>query len=179
MKGFILKMVTATRYCVGGCLPPALIVIMWLAHHITWTTPGGHYNPHPQPTVTPHHGNTENGQAKALVDMCKNAKEPERPDTDHMNSTGFRVPDHAIIEDKFTVVMLTHNRDQILRKVLQWYGRMSRIDRIILYWNNPGRPPPDFHHELNLQVPLVTEQVNIKNLGDRFRPNPLIRTSGE
>ncbi len=114
-----------------------------------------------------------------LVDMCNNDKQNEIPDSQHMDSTGYYVPDSPVVQDKFTLVMLTHDRDEILRNVLQWYDTMTKIDRIILYWNNPGRAAPDFYQELNLNIPLITEEVNITNLGERFRPNSNIRTEGK
>ena len=114
-----------------------------------------------------------------LVDLCNNDKQNEIPDSQHMNFTGYHVPDSPLVEDKFTLVMLTHDRDEILRNVLHWYGNMTKIDRIILYWNNPGRSAPDFYQELNLSIPLITEEVNITNLGERFQPNLNIRTEGK
>ena len=115
-----------------------------------------------------------------LVDMCKNDKENEIPDSLHMNSTGYRVPDYPLVNgDKFTIIILTHDRDKILRQVLAWYGKMAKVDRIIVYWNNPERTPPNFSQELRLNVSLIIEAVNITNLGERFRPNPNIRTNGE
>ncbi len=153
------------------------IYLAWLTQ---WKSPdlkntnGGEIpgDPRPEPI-----GKTTNNRG-ILVDLCNNDKENEIPDSQHMNSTGYHVPDSPVVEDKFTLVMLTHDRDEILRNVLRWYGNMTKIDSIILYWNNPGKAAPNFYQELNLSIPIITEEVNITNLGDRFQPNSNIRTDG-
>lgn len=82
-------------------------------------------------------------------------------------------------ENKFTVVMLTHDRDAFLWKALKIYANVSAIDQIILYWNNPGRSPPDFQKDIQFTPEILVISVNLTSLNERFLPRAAIRTQGE
>ncbi len=81
-------------------------------------------------------------------------------------------------EDNFTVVILTHDRDNFLWLAMEIYANVSAIDRIIVYWNNPGRPPPDFNAEIQFKPDLLVIPINLTSLNERFFPLPDIRTKG-
>ena len=43
---------------------------------------------------------------------------------------------------KFTVYIITYDRDKTLRYIIRHYGKSHLVDRIIISWNNIGRKPP-------------------------------------
>ena len=43
---------------------------------------------------------------------------------------------------KFTVYVITYDRDKMLRSVVNHYGKSQLVDRIVISWNNIGRKPP-------------------------------------
>ncbi|XP_014673093.1 PREDICTED: uncharacterized protein LOC106813470 [Priapulus caudatus] len=49
---------------------------------------------------------------------------------------------------RFTVVMMTYRRNDLLRMVLTNYSKMAFIYRIILLWHNLGEEVPDFPYDI-------------------------------
>ena len=43
---------------------------------------------------------------------------------------------------KFTVYVITYDRDKMLHIVVNHYGKSQLVDRIVISWNNIGRKPP-------------------------------------
>lgn len=101
-----------------------------------------------------------------------------RPNFTHMDLSEYHLP-KEVHKDKFTVVVLTHNRTKILLQTLRHYANMSKVDRIIVTWNNQGVEPPPLQKMLNTQVPIVINIMPENKLRLRYQPVPEIRTQGE
>ncbi len=89
----------------------------------------------------------------------------------------FFIP-KTVNDSQFTLVMLTHNRTDIMLKTIQNYAQMKTIHKIILLWNNIGTPAPNISDMVNLSMPLVVKTLKENKLRLRFLPLPEIETQG-
>ncbi len=82
--------------------------------------------------------------------------------------------------EKFTIVIQTYNRTDLLIKILNHFSAVHEVDRIIVVWNNIGITPPyDLWDSLGphpTEVIFLEQQVNkVRNRLQRFAE---IRTEG-
>ncbi len=110
--------------------------------------------------------------------LCSSDIDRQLPNRTAMRASGYSIPYYPVEEQNFTVVILTHDRDEILRKSLQRYGTMAHVNSIVLYWNNPGRRTPNFTEEMTFRMPLHVKEIELKSLGERYVPVQEINTSG-
>ena len=85
----------------------------------------------------------------------------------------------SAIEDKFTVVMQSYKRDDLLHRLLKHYCKISLIDRIIIVWNNVNVPVPDFLRNMGCGRERFFLRQSHNTIRNRFQPFPQIRTEGE
>ena len=90
----------------------------------------------------------------------------------------FSRPEIDPENEKFTIVMTTYKRNEILQKVLNHYCRTPQLDKIIVIWNNVGTPVPDFLLNIStscaVSLKFIEETEN--KLTRRFKPRPEIET---
>ncbi len=110
--------------------------------------------------------------------LCGKDIDSQLPNITAMRNSKYKVPYYPVTDDTFTLVMVTHERDELLRKALKRYGQVDAIDSIIIYWNNPGRKPPNFRAEMTFRMPLVIKEVELKSLGERYTALEETRTKG-
>ena len=79
--------------------------------------------------------------------------------------------------DKFTIVMQTYKRTDILKRLIRHYTSVSKVDQILVVWNNVGEPlPSDIVSSSSVPVKFLIQPVN--NVRNRLQPFPEIQTSG-
>lgn len=81
--------------------------------------------------------------------------------------------EHGAEEDvKFTIIMQTYNRTDILLKLLNHYQAMPHLQKIIIVWNNIAEPTPlKIWDSLGPHpVPLVFKQQNTNLMRNRLQP---------
>uniref|UniRef100_A0AC34GPT5 Uncharacterized protein n=1 Tax=Panagrolaimus sp. ES5 TaxID=591445 RepID=A0AC34GPT5_9BILA len=76
--------------------------------------------------------------------------------------------------EQFTIVIVTFNRDQVLKTRLQDLHEVPFLNRIIVIWNNIGREPPLSWPRLNIPIYFIKAEKN--SLNNRFIPYDLIET---
>ncbi|XP_014677996.1 PREDICTED: exostosin-like 2 [Priapulus caudatus] len=69
-----------------------------------------------------------------------------KPGNRTVDSSPLRTRPAAV--PRFTVVMMTYRRNDLLRMVLTNYSKMAFIYRIILLWHNLGEEVPDFPYDI-------------------------------
>ena len=94
----------------------------------------------------------------------------------------IKVPElqyQSIENEKFTVIIPTYKRVELLKRVLENYCKLtSHIDSIIVVWNNIEEPIPDTLKYFSCSVPVHLKQETTNSLNNRFKPFPEIRTEG-
>lgn len=86
---------------------------------------------------------------------------------------------HNLKEDKYTVIMPTFRRTDILRTVLRHYCDFTEIDKIILVWNNVNdRPPYNIGRELKCKCDITVLRQEKNLITNRFRPISYVGTEG-
>lgn len=79
--------------------------------------------------------------------------------------------------DKFTIVMQTYKRTDILKRLIRHYISVPKVDQILVVWNNIGEPlPSDIVSSSSVPVKFLIQPVN--NVRNRLQPFPEIQTSG-
>ncbi|KAK7945670.1 hypothetical protein WMY93_001398 [Mugilogobius chulae] len=75
-------------------------------------------------------------------------------------------------EPKFTIIMQTYNRTDVLLKLLNHYQAMPHLQKIIIVWNNIGEPTPQkLWDSLGPHpIPIVFKQQNINLMRNRLQP---------
>ncbi|XP_028986795.1 exostosin-like 2 isoform X2 [Betta splendens] len=81
-------------------------------------------------------------------------------------------------ERKFTIIIQTHNRTDILLRLLNHYQAVPHLQQIVIVWNNIGETPP-----LTLwtsfgphPVPVVFKEQRSNLMRNRLQPFPEINT---
>lgn len=84
-------------------------------------------------------------------------------------------------EQRFTVIIQTYNRTDILLKLLNHYQAVPRVRQIIIVWNNVGEQTP-----LKLwnsfgphPVPVVFKEQSSNRMRNRLQPFREIDTDGK
>ena len=82
--------------------------------------------------------------------------------------------------EKFTIVIQSFNRTDLLMRLLNHYSAVHQVDRIIVVWNTLGEEPPyDWWEKLKphpAEVVFLVQEVN--NVRNRLQRFPEIRTEG-
>ncbi|KAJ0011643.1 hypothetical protein NQD34_012618 [Periophthalmus magnuspinnatus] len=79
---------------------------------------------------------------------------------------------HRMVEEsKFTIIMQTYNRTDVLLKLLNHYQAMPHLQRIIIVWNNIGEPTPQkLWDSLGPHpVPIVFKQQSTNLMRNRLQ----------
>ncbi|XP_078119873.1 exostosin-like 2 [Sander vitreus] len=81
-------------------------------------------------------------------------------------------------EKRFTIIIQTYNRTDILLKLLNHYQAAPHLQQIIIVWNNIGEQTPlKLWNSLGPHpVPLVFKEQTINNMRNRLQPFPEIDT---
>lgn len=84
-------------------------------------------------------------------------------------------------EDKFTIVIQTYNRTDVLLKLLNHYQGVPHLQRIIIVWNNIGEQTPlKLWNSLGPHpVPVVFKEQARNLMRNRLQPFPEIDTDGQ
>lgn len=79
---------------------------------------------------------------------------------------------HSTEEARFTIVMQTYNRTDVLLKLLNHYQSMPHLQKIIIVWNNIAEPPPQkLWDSLGPHpVPLLFKIQNSNLMRNRLQP---------
>ena len=81
--------------------------------------------------------------------------------------------------ERFTIVIQTYRRQQLLRRILPHYCNMSLVDRILVVWNNINTSvPPDLHSLECSRAELKFLPMSRNTVRNRFQPFPQISTEG-
>lgn len=84
-------------------------------------------------------------------------------------------------KEKFTLVMQTYNRTDLLIKLLNHYSGIQHLDRIVIVWNNLNQTPPErFWNSLKphpTEVFFLAQKEN--KMRNRLKSFPEIRTEGK
>ena len=85
-----------------------------------------------------------------------------------------------IDQEKFTIIIQTFNRTDLLMRVLNHYSGLQGVDRILIVWNTLGEVPPyQWWEELGphpTEVIFLEQTVN--NVRNRLQRFSEIRTEG-
>lgn len=84
-------------------------------------------------------------------------------------------------EERFTIIIQTFNRTDILLKLLNHYQAVPHLQKIIVVWNNIGEEPPvALWDSLGPHpVPLVFKEQTSNQMRNRLQSFPEIETDGK
>ena len=87
--------------------------------------------------------------------------------------------DHSA--DRFTLILQTFNRTDILMKLLNHYSAMPNLDKIIVVWNNiEEQPPLEVWLKLSPHpVPVLFLRQDDNKMRNRLKPFKQIETKGK
>jgi len=90
----------------------------------------------------------------------------------------FSNPETNFREERFTIVMVTYKRTDILQKVLSHYCKTPSLDKILVIWNDVDTRVPGFVLSLSnsCAVPLKFIEETENKLTNRFKPRQEIET---
>lgn len=82
---------------------------------------------------------------------------------------------------KFTIIIQTYNRTDILLKLLNHYQAVPHLQQIIIVWNNVGNETPlKLWNSLGPHpVPVVFKEQSSNQMRNRLQPFPEIDTDGQ
>ncbi|KAF7654914.1 hypothetical protein LDENG_00063090 [Lucifuga dentata] len=82
-------------------------------------------------------------------------------------------------EEKFTIIIQTYNRTDILLKLLNHYQAVPHLQQIIIIWNNVGEQTPQkLLNSLGPHpVPMVFKEQTVNRMRNRLQPFPEIDTN--
>ena len=84
------------------------------------------------------------------------------------------------LNSKCTMVMLTYNREKILKFLLSHYCKVRSLHKIIVIWNNVNKSIPDDILDIKEKKcfpDLLFIQEKENKLTNRFKPRPEIETN--
>lgn len=90
-------------------------------------------------------------------------------------------PDSLVdADEKFTILMLTFNRTDLMLRLLNHYSAMYRLDKIVIVWNNVNDTPPvELWASLEPHpVPVVFLPQQENKIQNRIQSFPEIKTKG-
>lgn len=84
-------------------------------------------------------------------------------------------------EKKFTIIIQTYNRTDVLLKLLNHYQGVPHLQRIIIVWNNIGeQTPANLWSSLGPHpVQVVFKEQTSNRMRNRLQPFPEIDTDGQ
>jgi len=81
-----------------------------------------------------------------------------------------------IPREQFTIIMLTYEREKVLMSSIARLKGMPYLNKLLLIWNNPKKPPsPDLKWP-DIGVPIHVIQTSNNSLNNRFKPYHYIET---
>lgn len=85
------------------------------------------------------------------------------------------------VREAFTLIMQTHNRTDLLLRLLNHYQALPRLHRAIVVWNNVGeKAPEDVWDSLGPHpVPVVFKPQTTNRMRNRLQAFPELETEGE
>ena len=89
-------------------------------------------------------------------------------------------------KEKFTIIILTHGRTDVLLTLLGRYvravsdGKLPQLSKVLIVWNNVHTPPPTEKWKAlgPHSIPVIFLQQKENRLTNRFRVFPQIDTEG-
>ncbi|QQP34616.1 Exostosin3like, partial [Caligus rogercresseyi] len=79
------------------------------------------------------------------------------------------------INEQFTIVLLTYEREQVLINSLSRLYGLPYLNKVIVVWNSPGLPPEDLAWpEIGVEILVIKAEKN--SLNNRFQPFEAIQT---
>lgn len=83
-------------------------------------------------------------------------------------------------EQRFTIIIQTYNRTDILLKLLNHYQAVPHLQQIIIVWNNVGEQTPlKLWNSLGPHpVPVIFKEQTSNQMRNRLQPFPEIDTDG-
>lgn len=84
-------------------------------------------------------------------------------------------------EQRFTIIIQTYNRTDILLRLLNHYQAVPHLQQIIIVWNNIGEQTPlKLWNSLGPHpVPVVFKEQTVNLMRNRLQPFPEIDTDGQ
>lgn len=84
-------------------------------------------------------------------------------------------------EQRFTIIIQTYNRTDVLLKLLNHYQAVPHLQQIIIVWNNVGEQTPQkLWNSLGPHpVPVVFKEQTSNQMRNRLQPFPEIDTDGQ
>lgn len=106
---------------------------------------------------------------KALVwDMSNRVKYLCEQEYERNSTPRFR------IQNKFSVVISTYDRQELLERLLVRYSQCKKVHKIYVVWHNPRvEAPSDFRIG---SVPVIFLSQKFDSLNNRFNPIPGLET---
>lgn len=81
--------------------------------------------------------------------------------------------------ENFTIIMQTFERLDLLSMIIPSYCNMSRVDRILIVWNNVNMSiPPELNEMPCDRAELIFIPMKTNRVRNRFQPFSEIRTEG-
>lgn len=113
----------------------------------------------------------DQGAVDALGVMRRATSQKEHPA--HADSTEG--------EHRFTIIIQTYNRTDILLKLLNHYQAVRHLQQILIVWNNVGEPTPlKLWNSLGPHpIPVVFKEQKSNLMRNRLQPFPEINTDGQ
>lgn len=83
-------------------------------------------------------------------------------------------------EQRFTIIIQTYNRTDLLLKLLNHYQAVPHLQQILIVWNNVGEPTPlKLWNSLGPHpVPVVFKEQKRNLMRNRLQPFPEINSDG-
>lgn len=106
----------------------------------------------------------------------------ELPPLKHMNTSLEKYMSplrDRLIRDRYTVLMLTYRRNDLLLISLKFHCSCTHVDKILIIWNNVHETVPAYLLDFPCQVNIIFIRQQRNSLNNRFKPYAQIRTEGE
>ena len=83
-----------------------------------------------------------------------------------------------LISDKYTVLMPTYRRDDVLEVALRFHCGCRHVHRIVVVWNNVHEDVPRSlrHFPCTVKIYFIRQRIN--SLNNRFKAYQYIKTEG-
>uniref|UniRef100_A0AC35UH35 Protein kinase domain-containing protein n=1 Tax=Rhabditophanes sp. KR3021 TaxID=114890 RepID=A0AC35UH35_9BILA len=79
--------------------------------------------------------------------------------------------------DKYSVIILTYSRNELLLKLLQRFNEFNDVDKILVIWNNQNETSiPEKSFWANITSDVYFVKTNSNSLNNRFLPYDILRT---
>ena len=85
--------------------------------------------------------------------------------------------------EKYTIVVMTYKRDDLLKRFLKHYNQKSfpELKKIVVIWNNIGVPlyEKEFVSSISNAAPITFIKPKTNTLRSKMTPHPEVTTNGE